>query len=92
VTRDSWFFQTSQPGFQCAAKRVDQLSYGITQRVHGFKIGPLDAAKIKLKSMKYLVSSSSPREICKDRSSSLVVPRPNPSAILAVTDADDRLT
>jgi len=42
--------------------------------------------------MKYLVSSSSPRAICSDRKNSLVVPRPNPSAMFAGTEVHERRT
>src|ERR1700704_4438859 len=40
---------------------------------------------------KYRVSSNSPLDICRQRSSSLVVRRPNPSAIFAETEAAARL-
>jgi len=49
-------------------------------------------ARSRLKSMKYRVSSSSPRAICNVRNSSLVVPRPKPSAIFAATEDADLLT
>jgi hypothetical protein len=39
---------------------------------------------------KYRVSSSSPREICKHRNNSFVVRRPNPSAIFAGTEVEER--
>jgi hypothetical protein len=41
---------------------------------------------------KYLVSSSSPREICRHRNNSFVVRLPNPSAIFAATEVADRLS
>jgi hypothetical protein len=45
-----------------------------------------------LSSIKYRVSSSSPRAICKDLRNSFVVPLPNPSAIFAATEELERLT
>src|ERR1700682_1019831 len=47
--------------------------------------------KSRPKIRKYRVSSNSPLDICKQRSNSFVVRRPNPSAIFADTEAEARL-